>query len=138
MIDKKTETDIRGVKSFLELWGKFHSIYGDIISKEIISKDDETKFLETKNLIQNKYDLLKSDLEFRYMPHTRLTDPISDILAVNSLRFIAEKNLKKLDDDWRDSYIFLNNILERLKNKKKRLESFNTIGVFFKRLIERR
>lgn len=138
MIDKKIESDIKAINSFLEFWGKFHSIYGDIISKGLITNDDERKFLETKDLIQNKYKELKDGLDFKYVPHSRLTDPVNDILALNTIRLMAEKNLKKLDDDWRDSYIFLNNILERLKNKKRRLGEFNPVGVFLKRVFDRR
>lgn len=138
MIDRKTEADIKALKGFLDYWTKFHSIYNDIISKGLITQDDEKKFLETKGLIKNKYDELKSGLEFRYMPHARLTDPVSDILSLSTIRFMAERNLKKLSYDWKDSYVFLNNILERLKNKKRRLEEFNPVGVFFKRFFERR
>ncbi|MFA4981917.1 MAG: hypothetical protein WC592_05545 [Candidatus Omnitrophota bacterium] len=138
MIDKKTECDIKTVKSFLEFWTKFHSIYSGTIARERIAKDDEETFLQTKAMIGLKYDELKSSLEFKYVPHGRLTDPVNDILSMEGVRFMAEKNLKKLEDDWKDSYIFLNNILERLKNKKRRLEDFNPVGVFFKRVLERR
>ncbi len=72
------------------------------------------------------------------MPHTRLTDPAGDILALSGIRFMSEKNMRKANDDWKDSYIFLNNILERLKNKKRRLGQFNPVGVLFKRAIERK
>ena len=48
MKDKKTETDIKSMKSFLEFWGKFHSIYSNTLEKGIITKEDEDKFLETK------------------------------------------------------------------------------------------
>ena len=137
MIDKKTEGAIKTLKGFLELWGKFHSIYHDIASKEIITKDAEAKFLETKQIILEKYEALKNnELEFKYMPRSRLTDPVGDILALNRITFMSERNLKKLNEDWRDSYIFLNNILERLKTKKRRLEGFNPIWVFFKRIVE--
>lgn len=137
MIDKKTEIDIKAIKGFLEFWMKFHSIYNDTISKEIISNDDENRFLETKNMIRDKYGELIGLLEYHYMPHGRLTDPVNDILVLDSIRYMAEKNLKKLNDDWKDSYVFLNNILERLKSKKRRLEQFNPIGVFFKRVREK-
>lgn len=138
MIDKKTEIDIKSVKSFLELWIKFHSAYTAITSKDRIVKDDEDKFLETKTIVAAKYEELKKMLEFKYMPHGRLTDPVNDILSIEAVRFSSEKNLAKLEDDWKDSYIFLNGILERLKNKKRRLEDFNSIGVFFKRILERK
>ena len=138
MIDKKTESDIKTVKGFLEFWTKFHSIYSDTLAKELISKEDEDKFLETRDMIKNKYEELKNSLEFKYMPHSRLTDPADDVLSVSGIRFVSERNLKTLEEDWRDSYIFLNNILERLKDKKRRLEDFNTIGVLFKRFFDRR
>jgi hypothetical protein len=136
MIDKKTESDIKIVKGFLEFWVKFHSIYSGVVSKGNISKEEEIKFLETKSLIKNKYDELKNNLDFKYAPYSRLTDPVNSILQLGNVRFMAEKNLKRVEEDWRDSYIFLNNILERLKNKKKRLEQFSPTGVFFKRFFD--
>lgn len=136
MIDKKTEADIKAVKSFLEFWVKFHSIYSSVVSKESISKEEEAKFLEAKELIRNKYETLKNSLEFKYMPHTRLTDPVGDILLIDTIRFTAEKRQKKTESDWKDSYVFLNSILERLKNKKRRLEQFSPMGVYLKRFFE--
>jgi hypothetical protein len=138
MRDKKTETDIKFVKEFLEFWAKFHSIYNTAISMDTISKEDEDKFLQTKETIQAKYKEVKGLLEVNYMLHSRITDPVDDILLINGIRFISEKNLKKLNEDWRDSYIFLNSIVERLKSRKKRLEQFNPIGVFMKRFFERK
>jgi hypothetical protein len=33
--------------------------------------------------------------------------------------------------------VFLNNIVERLENKRRRLEQFNPVGVFLKRFFEK-
>lgn len=135
MIDKKTEAGIKAARDFLEFWTKFHHIYNDTVSKATISKDDEDKFLETKMNIKTKYDELKDAMEFKYMPHGRLTDPVIEVLGVETIRFISEENLRRLNNDWKDSYVFLNNILERLKEKKRRMEDFNPVGVFFKRIF---
>jgi hypothetical protein len=137
MKDKKTELDIKTMRDFLEFWGKFHSIYSLTLGKGIISKEDEDKFLETKLMMRAKYDELKGSLEYHYMSHGRLTDPVNDILSLQTIRFISEDNLKKLGNDWKDSYVFLNNISERLKTKKRRFESFSAFGVFFKRVRQR-
>jgi len=137
MRDKKTEVDIKSMNGFLEFWGRFHSIYTGTLEKGTITKEDEDKFLETKAMIRNKYDQMKSSLEYHYMPHGRLTDPVNDILSLQTIRFISEDNLKKLNDDWKDSYIFLNNIFERLKTRKRRFKEFSALGVFFKRIRER-
>lgn len=136
MIDKKTESDIKLVKSFLELWVKFRSVYADVVSRDSITKEEELKFLDTKAIIKSKYDEMESALDFKYAPHSRLTDPVKDILGVDNVRFMAEKKLRNVEDNWRDSYVFLNSILERLKNKKKRLEQFSPTGVFFKRFFD--
>jgi len=138
MIDKKTEIDIKSLKEFLEFWGKLHSLYSGIISKDRITKDDEDAFLKAKSALKEKYETLKSGLEFKYMPHMRLTDPVSDILNIGGIHFISENSLKKLEDDWRDSYIFLNSILERFENKKRRFDQFNPVGVFIKKIFDRR
>ncbi|MDD5428554.1 MAG: hypothetical protein PHI58_04880 [Candidatus Omnitrophica bacterium] len=137
MKDRKTETDIKMMNSFLEFWGKFHSIYSGTLGKGTITKDDEDKFLETKAMMRGKYEELKGTLDYNYMPHGRLTDPVSDILLLQTIRFISEDNLKKLNNNWTDSYIFLNNIFERLKTRKRRFEEFNAMGVFFKRVREK-
>ena len=137
MRDKKTEIGIKSMKSFLEFWDKFHSIYSGTLDKGLITKEDEDKFLETKLMIKNKYDEVKGSLEYHYMPHGRLTDPVSDILSIQTIRFISEDNLKKFNNDWKDSYVFLNNIFERLKTRKRRFENFNALGVFFKRIREK-
>lgn len=136
MIYKKIDSGIKNIKGFLEFWGKFHSIYSEIITKGIISSDDESKFLETKDMMKSKYSELRSSLDFKYMPHGRLTDPVSDILDMQTIRFMSEKNLKKIENDWKDSYVFLNNIAEQLMHNKRRLEDFNPVGVFFKRVFE--
>lgn len=138
MIDRRAEKNIRAVQDFIEMWGKLHSLYEDAISRGIITEDDERKFMDSKDTLRSKYEEMNKVLDFRYMPHSRLTDPVSDILMLGGIRFMSEKNLKKLSDDWRDSYIFLNGILERLKGNKKRLEQFHPIRVFIKRLFERR
>ncbi|OGW84676.1 MAG: hypothetical protein A2987_06470 [Omnitrophica bacterium RIFCSPLOWO2_01_FULL_45_10] len=137
MIDKMTEKDLRSVKEFLEFWMKFHSFYSTVIAKDLITKDDEDKFLGTKEMMRAKYGALRNDMDYKYAAHGRLTDPVKDILEVNTIRFMSEKNLKKMGEDWKDSYVFLNNILERLKMRKRRLEQFNPIGVFLKRVVER-
>ncbi len=138
MIDRKIESDIKNVKGFLEYWGKLHSIYNSIIANASLTKEDEDRFIGSKNMVKAKYDELRKIMEFKYMPHGRLTDPVCDILDLQSLHFISEKKLKKVNDDWKDSYVFLNNILERLKNNRRRLEQFNPVGVFVKRALERK
>lgn len=138
MIDKKIESDIKCVKGFLEYWEKLHSIYNSITASTSLAKEDEDRFLESKNMVKTKYDELLKMMEFKYMPHGRMTDPVLDILDLQSLHFISEKKLKKVNDDWKDSYVFLNNILEHLKNNRRRMEQFNPVGVFFKRVLERK
>lgn len=138
MIDKKTEFNIRTVKDFLEFWNKFHTIYREISSQGIITADDEQRFLDLRDAMHRKYNDLTSGLDFRYSPHGRLTDPVNDILMLQNIRFISEKNIKKVDDDWRDSYVFLNSILERLDSKRRRLGQFNPVGVFFKKMRKRK
>jgi len=137
MIDKKTESAIKSVKSFLEVWTQLHSMYGQILSRDIITKDYEDKFLSSKDMVAKKYADLGSDLDFKYSSHGRFTDPVSDILAIDGIRFASEKNLKKTDDDWQDSYVFLNSILERLKSKKRRLGRFNPIGILAKKIFKK-
>ncbi|GEM_PF-1199878 len=136
MKDKKNTQDIKAINSFLEFWTKFHSIFNEIISKDAISNEDEAKFLGVRDIIRVKYDTLINGLDFKYAPRSRNTDPVQGVMLIGGIRLMSEKGLKRLNDDWRDSYIFLNSISEHLKNKRKRLEGFNPMAVFFKRLMD--
>lgn len=137
MRDVRTEDAIKSATAFLEFWTKFHAMYEDITARGTITPEDEAKFLAARDTIRKKYADLVAGLDFAYTPHGRMTDPVTDVLACESLRFISEKNLKKLGDDWRDSYVFLNSIVERLKSKKRRLGPFNPLGVFLKKFREK-
>jgi len=137
MIEKRTEENIKDLKSFLESWTKFHQLYNDIITKNLLTKEDETIFFDEKEIVSKQYGALKDKMEFKYMPFNRLTDPISEILGIDNVSYMSEKKTKRLEDNWNDSYIFLNNILERLKNRKRRLDHFSTTGVWIKRMFER-
>ncbi len=137
MIDKRTEDNIKDTKSFLESWGKFHQTYINLISKGTFTKDDEAVFFDTKMILSERYSVLTSSLEFKYMPYNRLSDPVSEILGLDNISCMSEKRIKKIEDSWNDSYIFLNKILERLKNRRKRLENFSAVGVRIKRFMER-
>lgn len=137
MIDKRIVSDIQALKGFLEFWGRFHSIYGDIISKDRITGDDETKFIEAKEMIRAKYDSLNKQLDLKYMPHGRPTDPVSDLLSMKTIRFVSEDNIKKIENDWKDSYVFLNNIMEQMKTTKKISDDFNPVSAFLRRILKR-
>ena len=137
MIDKKTEENIKNIDTFLESWGKFRQLYDEITAKSIVTKEDEALFSETQAIISKKYEDLKGNLEFKYMPYGRLTDPITEMLSLENVSNMSEERSGKIKKDWDDSYIFLNNILERLKNRKRRLEHFSDAGVWAKRLFER-
>ena len=138
MIDRKTEAAIKAASGFLEFWTQFHAMYEEILSRGIITQDEEAKFLSAKDAMRKKYEELAAGFDLAYASRGRLTDPVSDILGIGSIRLVSEKNLKKLNDDWRDSYVFLNSIVERLKSKKRRLGQFNPMGVFFKKLFSRK
>jgi hypothetical protein len=137
MTNKGIESNIRSLGTFLEFWGGFHSIYANITGKDIITQEDENKFLETKATIGAKYDQLNKELDFKYMPHGRLTDPVDDIFAMKTIRFMSENNLKRIEASWKDSYVFLNNIMEQLKTKKKLVEDFNPVSSFFRNILDK-
>lgn len=134
-MNKKIEADIKALKGFLEFWGRFHSIYSDIIARDLISGDDENKFLETKAMMAAKYDELNRALDSKYMPHGRLTDPARDIFSMKTIRFVSEENLERIDNSWKDSYVFLNNIMEQLKARKGLAEDSNPVSGFFRRIF---
>lgn len=138
MTDKKLETNIRMTKTLLEMWTKLHSLYADILSRGLVTDEDESKFMESKEMVARRYAELRDMLDFKYTPHNRMTDPVADILSLRNMRLMSEKTALKLDADWKDSYVFLNSVLERLENRKRRIGGINPISLLVKRMLVRK
>ena len=122
MIDRELKANIKKTKEFIVLWVKFHDLYKSAIKKEAITQEEEAIFLETKLHITNKYKALKDALK---LPEPDVKDEaidvMSHVLSLQGMTTISDDALDGIENSWRHSYAFLNDMLKNLEQKDKEL-----------------
>jgi len=101
---------IARTKEFMQLWVKFHQLYVEAMNKTSITPEEEEAFLETKSIIARKFQALADSLSIDRSITDRTYDVINQILSLDSISTLSEPTLKKLENDWHESYISLNRI----------------------------
>jgi len=105
-------------KEFIELWKKFNQIYKEAMGKTTITEEEEDLFLETKSIVARKFQTLVDSLSIERSTTDRTYDVISQILSLRSISTLSEESLRKISNDWHQSYISLNRLLGHLEAEK--------------------
>lgn len=137
MIDKKLEENIKNTKRFLEFWSKFQELYRIVISGSPSLKDKEEGFTSTRTLVNTRFQELMDSLGVSHGERLKRAIPIYEILSIENLYNMSDEKLKKIEDHWTDSYIFLSSILDRFQKKKKRIEDYSKVMFVTKSFLRR-
>ncbi len=129
MIDRELELQIKRLKEFMQLWVKFHDMYKNALSRETISPEEESTFLDTESLITRKYQALKDYLGIDSSYEDKTFDVISQVLSLKSVAAISDISLHKIENDWHNSYILLNKLLGELEGKQEALRRVSRFGL---------
>ncbi len=135
MVDKELEKKIKQIKEFMELWVKFHELYKSATKNRVISPDEEKAFLETKSLIARKYQALMDNLNIEPTAEDKTMDIISQVLSLETVSSISDMQMRKIENDWHDSYISLNKLLGKLENKREDFAKMRTGKIMMKRIL---
>lgn len=125
MIDKKLEENIKRTKKFFEFWSKFHELYRGAIAHYDDSGAKEEEFLSTRSLVNSRFQDLMDVMALSHQDRLEKGVSVYEILSIDSLSEMSDDKLKKIEDFWTDSYIFLSSVLDRSRRKKRRIEKFN-------------
>jgi hypothetical protein len=109
---------IAKTKEFIELWKKFNQIYKEAMGKTAITEEEEDLFLETKSIVARKFQTLVDSLSIERSTIDRTYDVINQILSLRSISTLSEESLRKISNDWHQSYISLNRLLGHLEADK--------------------
>lgn len=125
MVDKELEFNIKKTKDFIEIWGKFHSIFNNTFRDGSLNNDEEKNFLSTKALVNSRYDDLMDSLGVKPIDRFIKSEVIYSILSITDLSIMSDEKIENINKNWNKSSEFLEVLLERLKRKQKRIEGFN-------------
>jgi hypothetical protein len=118
---------------FIELWKKFNQIYKEAMGKTAITEEEEELFLETKSIVARKFQAMVDSITVERSTIDRTYDVINQILSLRSISTISEEALRKLSNDWHQSYISLNRLLGHLEAQKG--EAAKKPAIDFKKIL---
>lgn len=121
MTVRELQGNIRKTKDFTSLWVKFHDLYNSASKKKAITQEEEDIFLETKSLVTGRYEDLKRALKINRATDGEMRDVISHVLSLKSMAAMSDKALEKIEEGWKHSHVFLNNILKILERRSEEL-----------------
>jgi len=134
-MDKPILRKIEHIKEFLELWVKFHQMYKSALNKQSITPEEEDNFLQTKSLIARRYQTLMDELEIKPTMEDRTMDVIGSILSLDSVSNISDMQLKKLENDWHNSFLLLNRFLGKLEADKSEARKTSSLAVLKEKFL---
>lgn len=135
MINRDLEQQIKKTKSIIQLWTKFRELYRIPLSRTDILPEEENGFLELKSSLTRQYQGLLESLDIGHSPDDRTFEVIGSILSLSSVPNLNEMQLKKVENDWHNSYLSLNKILGSLENKREQLGKINTVKITIKKIF---
>ena len=115
MAEQKPKDALNKTKEFMQLWMKFHQLYEQSMDKTAIDPEEEKAFLETKSIIARKFQTLSDSMPIDRLTIDRTYDILNQILSLKSISTMSEHTLKKIENDWHQSYISLNRLLGHLE-----------------------
>ena len=111
----KTKESLNRTKEFIELWKKFNQIYKAAMNNRAITEEEEELFLETKSVVARKFQSLVDSLALERATIDRTYDVINQIISLKSMPALPEEALRRIDNDWHQTYISLNRLLGHLE-----------------------
>lgn len=126
MIDLALERQIDDLKELLELWQKFHDFFSMALKGNENSKENEMAFLELKSRIASLHDVFLSVLSHSdaNVGQSVLTI-ISKTITLKHVYRLTDAEIKKLEIEWHESYLLLNETIGELEDKKEALAQIN-------------
>lgn len=115
---QNSKESIIRTKEFLELWKKFDQIYKEAMGKASITEEEEELFLETKSIVARKFQILVDSLPVDRPTIDRTFDVINQTISLKSISTFSEEALKRISNDWHQTYISLNRLLGHLEVQK--------------------
>lgn len=131
MRNKKLERKIALLKEFIDEWIRFRDFLKGALKDGKVSAEEERKFLEIKSLIARKYQGLGQTLGEEFSPDNRITEIISQAVSLEGLAGTSGMKFGKIENDWHQSYIRLNEFLGGLESQRDQIAKISRMSLFF-------
>jgi hypothetical protein len=132
MNDPKLDKQLEDIKALMESWKLYHVYLSGIMkgNKEFTGKD-ENQFLKLKTRIAIYHDVLMDAYENPSRETSATMSGMMEIIErsimLRQMKKMGEAELKRIEMDWHDAYLLLNDFIGALEEKQAQLEHVSKI-----------
>lgn len=125
MIDPAVERQYSDSKELLGLWRTFHDFFVMGVKGESITPEKEAQFLEIKSRIAMLHDSFMDALTHDANIGQEVLNIISRAITLKHLGKQSTADIKKMEIEWHESYLLLNETIGALEDKRSELAKIN-------------
>lgn len=125
MIDPAVERQYSDSKELLALWRTFHDFFVMGVKGENLTSEKEAQFLEIKSKIAMLHDSFMDALSHDQNIGQEVLNIISRAITLKHLSKQSQADIKKMEIEWHESYLLLNETIGALEDKRNELSKVN-------------
>jgi hypothetical protein len=128
MIDLDLERKVADCGQLLKLWRVFHDFFAIAVKGEDITAAKEAQFLEVKSHIAMLHDSFMESLEHDQNIGQNILAIVSRSITLKHVNRMSNAEIKKIEIEWHESYLLLNETVGLLEEKKQELETVSAFS----------
>lgn len=125
MIDPVVERQFSDTKELLALWNSFHQFFNLAVKGENITPEKETQFMELKSRIAMLHDSFMDALTTNQNVGQDVLTIITRAITLKHLGRLSTAETKKMEIEWHESYLLLNDTIAELDHRREELAQIN-------------
>ena len=125
MIDPAVERQYADTRELLALWNTFHQFFSIGVKSENITPEKENQFLEIKSRIAMLHDSFMEALTANQNIGQEVLNIITRAITLKHLGRLSTADTKKMEIEWHEAYLLLNDTVAALEQKRRELSEIN-------------
>ncbi|MCX8038637.1 MAG: hypothetical protein N3D11_16600 [Candidatus Sumerlaeia bacterium] len=119
MIDPILERRYSDCRELLNLWRRFHDFFKMGVQGEGITPEKEHEFITVKSRIAMLHDTFMSVLDHDQNVGQNILTIVTRSITLKHLRRMSTAEIKKIELEWHESYLLLNEVIGLLEDKRR-------------------
>ncbi len=135
MIDPKLEEQINSTQQLLQFWQRFHDYFAFGVKGTDIDQQREREFLQIKSQVAMLHDSFMEALTHDRSIGQNIMGICSRSITLKNLKKLSNADIQKMEIEWHESYLLLNETLGSLQEKRLQMANINPIVFKTKRSL---
>lgn len=135
MIDPKIEEQINSTQQLLQFWQRFHDYFAFGVKGTDIDQQREREFLQIKSQVAMLHDSFMDALTHDRNIGQNIMGICSRSITLKNLKKLSNADIQKMEIEWHESYLLLNETLGVLQEKRQQMANINPVVYKTKRSL---